>query len=333
MARYAAISGWGMAVPERLLTNTQLEQMIDTSDEWIRTRTGIAERHIAGPGEHTSVLGSRAGRLAMERAGLSPDAIDLVVVATCTPDRPFPATASAIQAQLEIPNAGAFDVVAACSGFVYGLSVATNMIRGGEHRTVLLIAADLFSHILNWDDRNTCVLFGDGAGAVVLQASDEPCGMLASVIGSQGENEDLMTVEAGGTRLPLTHELLDQRRNCFFMNGREVFKHAVREMCESSLQAIDRAGLTIDDIHLVVPHQANMRIIDALAKRMELPRERVFANIERYGNTSAASIPIALYEAAEQGKLREGDNVLLTAFGGGLAWASTVIRWGRCGTA
>lgn len=333
MVRYAAISGWGMAVPERLLTNTDLERMIDTSDEWIRTRTGIAERHIAAPGEHTSVLGSRAGQQAMEQAGLAPEDIDLVIVATCTPDRPFPATASAIQAQLALPNAGAFDVVAACSGFVYGLSVATNMIRGGEHRTVLLVAVDLFSHILNWDDRNTCVLFGDGAGAVVLQASDEPYGMLASVLGSSGEGEELMTIEAGGTRLPLTPELLDQRRNCFFMNGREVFKHAVREMCESSLQAIARAGLTMDDIHLVVPHQANLRIIDALAKRLEISRERVVVNIEHYGNTSAASIPIALYEAARQGRLREGDTILLTAFGGGLAWASAVIRWGRCASA
>lgn len=331
MARYAAIVGWGMAVPERTVTNKDIEQLVDTSDEWIRTRTGIAERHIAGPDEYTSVLASAAGGAALERSGLPPEAIDLVIVATCTPDRPFPATASAVQARLGLPRAGAFDLVAACSGFVYGLSVATAMIRSGAHHTVLLIGADVFSRVVNWNDRNTCILFGDGAGAVVLQASRLPEGMLSSVLGSSGDNEDLMYIEAGGTRLPITPELIAEQRHCFFMNGREVFKHAVRGLAESALLALTDSGLTKDDIHLVIPHQANVRIIDSLAKRLELPSEDIFINIDRYGNTSAASIPIALYEAVEQGRLQTGDNILLAAFGGGLSWASAVVRWGTQG--
>jgi 3-oxoacyl-[acyl-carrier-protein] synthase-3 len=328
MARYAAIIGWGMAVPERVLTNADLERMVDTSDDWIRTRTGIIERHIVGPDEATSDLATKAGRMALERAKVSPDEIDLVVLATCTPDRLFPATACTVQEQLGIPRAGAFDLVAACSGFLYGLSVASAMIQSGMHKTVLLVAADLFSHILNWQDRNTCILFGDGAGAVVLRASTEPVGVLTSVLGSWGKGENLMMREAGGTKLPLTAQLIDEQRNCFVMEGREVFKHAVRGMCESAEQAIAAAGLTKEDIHMVIPHQANVRIIESIAKRLDLPMERVFVNIERYGNTSAASVPIALYEAAERGLFTPGDHLLLTAFGGGVSWASLVVRWG-----
>lgn len=327
MSRYAAITSWGMALPERVVTNTDLEKLVDTSDEWIRTRTGIVERRIVDPDTYTSVLATEAGRSALERAHISPESIDLVILATGTPDRPFPATACAVQANLGISNAGAFDLVAACSGFLYGLSVATGMIRSGAHQNVLLIGVDLFSHIINWHDRNTCILFGDGAGAVVLQAHEQPYGLISSVLGSAGEHEEMMVIEAGGTRLPLTPELQDEHRNCFYMNGREVFKHAVRGMCESSEQAIAQAGITKKDIALVVPHQANVRIIESLAKRLNVPMERVFVNIDRYGNTSAASIPIALCEAAEKGILNDGDYVLLTAFGGGLSWASAVARW------
>ncbi len=328
MGRFAAVVGWGMALPERVVSNADLEQLVDTSDEWIRTRTGIVERRLVDPGEHTSVLAVAAGRAAIERAGVSPDDVDMVIVATGTPDRPFPATACRVQADLGLQRAGAFDVVAACSGFVYGLSVATGLVRGGLHKAVLLVGVDLFSHIVDWRDRNTCILFGDGAGAVVVRESDESWGLVSSVLGSAGEFEDLMYIDAGGTRLPLTAELLEERRNCFVMHGREVFKHAVRGMCESSEQAIAEAGITVDDVKLVVPHQANLRIIDALAKRMGVPIERVMVNIEHYGNTSAASIPIALCEAAEQGRLERGDYVLLTAFGGGLSWGSGVVRWG-----
>jgi 3-oxoacyl-[acyl-carrier-protein] synthase-3 len=234
-----------------------------------------------------------------------------------------------VQANLGIAEAAAFDLAAACSGFVYGLSVATSMIRSGAHRRVLLIAADIFTHYINWNDRNTCILFGDGAGAVVLEGSEQCLGMLSCKLGAWGGGEDLMAVEAGGTRMPATPELLDQGRQYVYMQGREIFKHAVRGMGDSSLQAIAEAGLTPDQIDLVVPHQANLRIIEATAKRLELPMARVFVNLDRYGNTSAGSVPIALYEAAEQDRLRQGDHVLLTAFGGGLTWASAVLRWGR----
>jgi 3-oxoacyl-[acyl-carrier-protein] synthase-3 len=329
MAAFAAITGWGMAVPEHVVTNADLERRIDTSDEWIRTRTGIRERRVAAPGESTSTFAIPAARQALERAGVSPDQVDLVILCTCTPDRPFPATACTVQAALGIQRAGAFDLGAACSGFVYGLSVATNLIRSGAHRTVLLIAADVFTHYINWNDRNTCVLFGDGAGAVVLQATDRPLGMLSSQLGAWGAGEDLMAVDAGGTRLPSTPELIDEGRQYVYMNGREIFKHAVRGMGDSSLAVVAEAGLTPDQIDLVVPHQANVRIIEATAKRLDMSMDRFFVNLDRYGNTSAASVPIALYEAAEQGRLRDGANVLLTSFGGGLTWASAVLRWGK----
>jgi 3-oxoacyl-[acyl-carrier-protein] synthase-3 len=328
MANYAAITGWGMAVPERVLTNADLERMVSTSDEWITTRTGIRERRVAGDGESTSTLATAAGRQALAQAGLPPEAIDLIILATCTPDRPFPATACTVQANLGIPGVAAFDLSAACSGFVYGLSVATSMIRSGAARNILFIAADIFTHYINWHDRNTCVLFGDGAGAVILQPSDEPYGQLSCVLGASGKHEDLMAVDAGGTRLPATSELLEQGRQYVYMNGREIFKLAVRGMGDSSLQALAAAGLTTEDIALVVPHQANARIIEATAKRLDMPMERVFVNLDRYGNTSAATIPIALVEAAQQGRVKDGDNILLTAFGGGLTWASAVIRWG-----
>jgi 3-oxoacyl-[acyl-carrier-protein] synthase III len=330
MAHYAAITGWGMAVPDQVLTNADLERMVDTSDEWIRTRTGIRQRHVVSPEESTSTLATTAARRAIEVARIDPQSIDLVILATCTPDRPFPATACTVQANLGLRSVPAFDVVAACSGFVYGLNVATSMIRSGAARNVLFVAADVFSrNFINWRDRATCVLFGDGAGAVVLQASDEPAGLLSCDMGASGEEEELMVVEAGGTRMPLTQEAIEHGRQYFTMQGREVFKLAVRGMADSSLKALEMAGVPLEQVALVVPHQANLRIIEAMAKRLELSPERVFANLDRYGNTSAASIPIALVEAVEQGLLRDGDNVLLTAFGGGLTWASGVLRWGR----
>ncbi len=329
MPRYAAITGWGMAVPERVVSNADLSRVVDTSDEWIRTRTGILERRIVGTGEYTSTLATRAGQRAIACADIQPADIDLVILATCTPDRPFPATACRVQADLGIPKAGAFDLNAACSGFVYGMHVASAMIRSGLHHTILLIGVDIFTHLLNWNDRNTCVLFGDGAGAVVLQAAEHPLGVLASILGSWGDGEELMAAEAGGTRLPLTPELLEQGQHHVYMHGREIYKHAVREMCSSSQHVIAEAGLTIDSINLVVPHQANARIIEAVAKRLNVSHDRVFMNLDRFGNTSAASVPIALCEAVDQGRLRAGDHVLLTAFGGGLTWASSVVRWGQ----
>lgn len=327
--RYAAIVGWGMALPQRLVTNDELAKRIDTSDEWIRSRTGILQRYVAGPDEPTSVLAAAAGRIALACAGLRPEVVDTLIVATCTPDRPFPATACAVQHRLGIGRTAAFDLVAACSGFVYGLSVGTSLVRSGTSQVLLLIAADVFTHLIDWDDRNTCVLFGDGAGAVVLQVDAAPFGSLASNIGAWGGGETLMAVDAGGTLLPTTPELLAQHRQYVYMNGREIFKHAVRGMCESAEQAVADAGVSLDAIRLVVPHQANVRIIEAVAKRLGLPMERFFVNLDRYGNTSAASVPIALYEAAEQGRIAPGDLVLLTAFGGGLTWGSSVVRWGH----
>ena len=329
MADYAAITGWGMAVPDRVLTNADLERMVETSDEWIQQRTGIRERRVAGPGESTSTLATAAARQAIACAGVDPAAIDMVIVATCTPDRPFPATACTVQANLGLRPVPAFDLAAACSGFVYGLNVATSMVRTGAARTALLIAADVFTHYINWNDRNTCVLFGDGAGAVVLQAAEQPSGQLSAVLGASGAHEDLMAVDVGGTRLPASAELLEQGRQYVYMNGREIFKQAVREMADSSVQALREAGVALDQVALVVPHQANLRIVEAVARRLDLPMERVFVNLDRFGNTSAASVPIALVEAAEQGRIKDGDYVLLTAFGGGLTWASAVIRWGR----
>ncbi|WP_129630844.1 beta-ketoacyl-ACP synthase III [Candidatus Oscillochloris fontis] len=328
-SRYAAVIGWGMAVPRQVVTNDDLAQRIDTSDEWIRTRTGITERRVAAPDEYTSVLATAAGIEAIERAGLVATDIDMVILATCTPDRVFPGTACVVQTNLGITRAPAFDLVAACSGFVYGMTVATSMIQSGVSRNLLLIAADIFTHFIDWNDRNTCVLFGDGAGAVVLQATEERVGLLSARIGAAGEGEAMMAVEAGGTRMPATPELLAQGKQYVFMHGREIFKNAVRDMSESSLQAVADAGLSLNDISLVVPHQANARIIEAVAKRLAIPMERVMVNLDRYGNTSAASVPIALYEAVEQGRIKDGDYVLLTAFGGGLTWGSVVIRWGR----
>jgi 3-oxoacyl-[acyl-carrier-protein] synthase-3 len=329
MERFAAITGWGMALPQRIISNAELARITDTSDEWIRTRTGIIERRVVASGESTSTLAIAAGRAALDRAAIDPAAIDLVVLATCTPDRPFPATSCTIQAALGLHRAGAFDLGAACSGFVYGLSVASNMIRSGAHANVLLVAADIFTHFINWQDRNTSVLFGDGAGAVVLQATNQRLGMLSSNLGSWGEGEDLMAVDAGGTRMPATADLLAAGRQYVYMQGREIFKHAVRGMAESSQTVIAEAGLASSDIKLVVPHQANLRIIDAVARRLDVDPERVFVNLERYGNTSAASVPIAICEAVEQERIRSGDHVLLTSFGGGLTWASAVLRWGR----
>lgn len=317
-----------MAVPERVVTNVELEQLVETSDDWIRERTGIIERRVAGPNEYTSVLATASGRMALARANITPDQVDLLILATCTPDCLLPATACVVQAQLGLPNVGAFDLSSVCSGFVYGLAVATSMIRSGAHQTVLLIAADTFTRHINWSDRTTCILFGDGAGAVVLQATEKPTGLLSSVLGSDGSLEWLMMAEAGGSRLPLTCELLRENRHRFVMHGREVFKHAVRGMAESVEKIIKQAGLTMNDIRLVIPHQANLRIIEALAKRLNIPLDRVVINIERYGNTSAASIPIALHEAAEEGRLQPGDLILMTAFGSGLAWASAIVRWG-----
>ncbi len=328
MSMHAAITGWGMSVPSKIVTNEDLSKIVDTSDEWIVSRTGIRERRIVSAGETTSTLAASAGRDAMRMAGIGSNDIDMVIVATFCPDRPLPATACLVQAQLGLTRAAAFDVAAACSGFVYGLSIATSLIASGMAKRILFCAADVLSHYIDWNDRNTCVLFGDGAGAVVLEATAQPLGLLTSVLGADGNREDLLMVEAGGVCMPITPHVLEQHKQHLTMNGREVFKLAVRGMEESSLKALSQAGLTLADVNVVIPHQANRRIIEAIAERLNVPIEQFFINLDRYGNTSAATIPIAITEAAAAGRLQQGDIVLFTAFGGGLTWGSAVVRWG-----
>jgi 3-oxoacyl-[acyl-carrier-protein] synthase III len=323
---YGAITGWGMYVPERILTNADLEKMVDTSDEWIRTRTGIRERHIAGPNDTSSTMGAAAAKQALERAGVSPDEVDLIVVGTSSPDQPMPSTACLIQTHIGAPNAAPFDVQAVCSGFIYALVTGTQFIRTGAYKTVLVIGTDMLTRYIDYTDRNTCILFGDGAGAVVLRATTRPAGVLSFDLGAMAGTSDLLQVPGTYTH-PLDADALPPEPHYMKMEGREVFKLAVRAMGDSSEKVLQHAGLSVADIDLLVPHQANLRMIDAVAKRLELPMERAVVNIDRYGNTSAATIPIALCEAFDAGRLHDGDTVLMTACGGGLTWGSAVVRW------
>lgn len=315
--RYAAITGWGMYVPQRILTNADLEKLVGASDAWIQARTGIRERRIVAADERTSTMGAAAARHALERAGLAAEEIDLLVVATSSPDQPMPSTAALIQTLIGARRAAPFDVQAAHSGFVYGLVIGTQFIRTGAYKHVLVIGADAVSRFVDFTDRNTGILFGDGAGAVVLSAATGASGVLTFDLGATAGTADLLYVPP-----------LDEGRS-IKMHGREVFKHCVRAMADSSIKALEASALRLSDIDLVVPHQANARLIEALAQRLDLSMERVVVNIDRYGNTSAATIPIALAEAADAGRLRTGDNVLLTACGAGLTWGSAVVRWDR----
>jgi 3-oxoacyl-[acyl-carrier-protein] synthase III len=328
--RYAAITGWGMAVPDRVLTNADLSVMVDTSDEWIVSRTGIRERRVVGPDDSTTSLGAAAARAALDKAGVAAADIDLIVVATCTPDQFLVSQACLIQAELG-GNAGAVDVGAACSGFVYALSVGSLHIQAGQMRRVLVIGVDTLTRFVDYTDRSTCILFGDGAGAVVLEATDEPRGLLSTVLGADGAGHKHLYIPGWGGLVPESAELFPEYRPYVQMNGREVFKFAVRVMGESAVEAVEKAGLTFADIDMLIPHQANLRIIDAAAERLSLPRDKVVVNLDRYGNTSAASIPIALVEAEATGALHEGANLVFVAFGGGLAWGAGVVRWGSAG--
>jgi 3-oxoacyl-[acyl-carrier-protein] synthase-3 len=319
-----------MAVPERVLTNADLEKMVETSDEWIVSRTGIRERRIVGPNDTTTSLGAAAARQALDRAGVTAEQLDLIVVATCTPDQFLVSQACLIQAEIG-GNAGAVDAGAACSGFVYALSQGSVYIQAGQAQRVLVVGVDTLTRFVDWTDRSTSILFGDGAGAVVLEASDEPRGLLSTVLGADGQGHKHLYIPGWGALVPESAELFPEYRPYLQMNGREVFRFAVRAMGDSAAEAVKRAGLTFADIDMLIPHQANVRIIDAAADRLDLPREKVWVNIDRYGNTSAASIPIALYEAEEAGSLHEGDNLVFVAFGGGLAWAAGVVRWGTAG--
>jgi 3-oxoacyl-[acyl-carrier-protein] synthase III len=327
--RHAQITGWGMYVPERVLTNQELERVLDTTDEWIVSRTGIRERHIvASEKESTATLATRAAREALVVANLAPTDLDLVIVATVTPEHLFPATASLVQNALGAAKAGAFDLSAGCSGFVYALNVGTGYIKAGLAEHVLIVGAETLSRVTDWTDRNTCVLFGDGAGAVVLSACSEPCGVLATVLGSDGSGGDLLILPAGGSKRPASHETITNGEHFVKMNGREVFRFATQVMARATEQVAEKAGWDLTKLNLVIPHQANTRIIEAAVKRLNMPHDKFFVNLDRYGNTSSASIPIALCEAIACGRVQEHDRLVFVGFGAGLSWAAAAVEWG-----
>jgi 3-oxoacyl-[acyl-carrier-protein] synthase-3 len=324
---YAHITGWGMSVPESVLTNQDISKIVDTNDEWIRERTGIGERHIASNHQFPSSLGVEASIKALKIANLRPTDIDLIICATSSPEYIFPATACLIQDQLGATKAGAFDLSAACTGFIYATNMAAQAIRSGSIKNALVIGAETLSRFIDWKDRNTCVLFGDGAGAFVLQASDKPGGVLSAVLHSDGSGGDLLTIQGGGSRYPATEETVQEGRHFIQMDGKAVFRFATRVMAQATKEALVAAGLTIDQIKWVVPHQANIRIIEAAARGLSLPMERFIVNLERYGNTSTASIPIATVEAFEKGKINAGDKIVFVGFGAGLTWGAFVAEW------
>lgn len=323
----AGIIGVGMAVPENILTNADIERIVDTSDEWIVSRTGIRERRISSADETPATLGSRAARAALEDAGISAVELDLVLCATTTGDHPWPSTACLIQHEIGATRASAFDISAACSGFVYALAITSGLIQSGQMRNVLVIGSETLTKQVNWSDRNTCVLFGDGAGAAILAPCEQDHGVLASSLGSDGSKFTAIHIPAGGAREPLTAEGLLQHRNMISMQGAEVFKFAVKIMGDVTEEVLNKVGMTTKQIDLFIPHQANRRIITAAADRMKLPPEKVLINVDRYGNTSAASIPIALAEAVKSGRIRRGDILVTVGFGAGLTWGANVIRW------
>lgn len=322
----AGIIGLGIYLPERTLTNFDLEKMVDTTDEWIRTRTGVRERRIAKKGESASDLGSRAALAAIEDAHLTPRAIDLIIVATITPDSFFPSTACLIQNQIGA-QCGAFDLAAACSGFPYALTVAEGFIRSGMYKNILVVGSEVLSGFIDWKDRSTCVLFGDGAGAAIVSEVKDGHGIKATYLGADGAQGDLLKIPAGGSRIPPSEESVKSGLHYLKMQGSEIFKLAVRRMEEAIAEVLKRGELTADQVDCVIPHQANLRILQAVAERVSIPLEKIFVNVEKYGNMSSASTVVALYEAVKQGRIKKGSNVVLVAFGGGLTWASCLIKW------
>lgn len=323
----ARILATGSYLPEKVLTNSDLEKMVDTSNEWIIERTGIHERRIADEKQATSDLAYEASKAALRNSGLKPKDLDIIIVATVTGDMPFPATACILQDKLGAKNAAAFDINAACSGFVYGLSVANAFIKSGSAKRVLVAGAEIISRATDWEDRTTCVLFGDGAGAVLLEATETNRGILSAKIHSDGGMWDLLNIPGGGSKHPASKETLKKKLHCIKMKGNETFKVAVRTLENLVIETLKDNHISPSQLALLIPHQANLRIIQATAKRLNLPMEKVVVNLDRYGNTSAASIPIALDEAVRAGRVREGDYILLEAFGGGLTWASALIKW------
>jgi 3-oxoacyl-[acyl-carrier-protein] synthase III len=323
----AGILGTGHAYPEGILTNADLEKMVETSDEWITTRTGIKQRRKAAPGEYTSLFAVRAARQAIERAGLDPSEIDLILCATVTPDQILPSTGCIIQAELGAHKAAAMDIVAACSGFLYGLTLANTMIQAGQSRYALVIGAEILTQYVDYSDRHTCVLFGDGAGAAVVGQVNGNRGILATRIRSDGRYEEQLYSPGGGTRRPPSAETLSAGDHFFKMKGNELFKVAVKSMAEVSREVLDEAGLSAEDVKLFIPHQANQRITDAVANKLNVDSARIYSNIAMHGNTSSASIPIALDECIEAQKISEGDVILLASFGGGVTWGGVLMRW------
>ncbi|WP_216083841.1 beta-ketoacyl-ACP synthase III [Paenibacillus riograndensis] len=325
--RPVGIIGTGKYVPGRILTNSDLEKMVETNDEWIVSRTGIRERHIAAPHEATSDLAYEAALKALDSAGMKAEDLDLIIVATVTPDSTVPSTACILQDKLGAKGAAAFDLSAACSGFVYSLATATGFIQNGMYNNALVIGADTLSRITDYTDRNTCVLFGDGAGAVIIGEVPEGRGFQSFDLGAEGSGGSLLNIEAGGSRLPASHQTIEDKKHFLYMNGREVFKFAVRVMGTATERVLTKAGLGKENIDLFVPHQANIRIIQSAMQRLDLPPEKCVINVDKYANTSAASIPLALVEAAEEGRIKEGDTLLMVGFGGGLTWGASVLIW------
>ena len=328
MTKYSRIIGWGKYAPEKVLTNQDLEKMVDTSDEWIVTRTGIRERRIAAPEETTATMSVEAARAALDKAQLRPTDLDLIIVATSSPDHFLPPVSSMIQDMLGAKGVAAFTLVAGCTGFVYALATAHQFIANGTYENVLVIGAELISRFVDWEDRSTCVLFGDGAGAVVLTASEMPGGVLSFALGSDGSLADALIVPASGSKEPFSQKALNERTHYIKMDGRRVLRFAIRIMSKAAVEAVKASGLSLSDIDLLIPHQANLRIIELTRRHLGLPEDKVFINVDRYGNTSAASIPIALCEAIEEGWVNEGDNLVMVGFGGGLTWAATVVHMG-----
>jgi 3-oxoacyl-[acyl-carrier-protein] synthase-3 len=325
--RTVSIIGTGSYVPERVLSNADLEKMVDTTDEWITTRTGIKERRIAAEGESTSDLAAKAAQSALENAGIHAEEVDLIIVATITPDMFFPSTACFVQQKIGAKHAACFDVSAACSGFLYAIEIAQQFITSHTYDTVLVIGAEKLSSIVDWTDRNTCVLFGDGAGAAVLRHRGGGHGVVSTFMASDGSLSDVLYLPGGGSRFPITQENAGQRLNCIKMNGKETYKHAVTSMLDAAQRALAEANLKPENLACIIPHQANLRIIEAIAHRFEVPLERFMVNLDRFGNTSAAAVAIALDEAHRTGRMKVGDYVLLVVFGGGLTWAASVIQW------
>ncbi len=329
MMRSVGILGIGHYVPEKILTNFDLEKMVDTSDEWITERTGIKQRHIAAAEEATSDLALNAGRKALADAGVKAEELDLIIVATASPDHAFPSTACLVQDRIGAVNAAAFDLSAGCSGFVYSLGVASQMIKTGLYKKALIIGAETLSRIMNWKDRNTCVLFGDGAGAAVIGEVEDGYGVLGIDLGADGSGGKYLYQPAGGSRKPASQETIDGYEHTIHMNGPEVFKFAIQIMGKTAKTALKNAGMKPEELDMLFPHQANLRIISSAAKRLKMPMEKVWVNVDKYANTSAASIPIALCEAQEAGVLKKGDNILLVGFGAGLTWSAIVLKWSK----